>query len=316
MPQTSNNNDAPIVVAALYKFAPLNDLEALRATLSEACAAAGVLGILLIAREGINGTIAGSRQGIDTILSQIRAIAGLATLEHKESFAQDMPFYRMKLRIKPEIVTMGVAGIDPTKEVGTYVAPEDWNALICDPDVVVIDTRNKYETRIGTFEGAIDPEISSFREFPAWIDARIGLANKPKIAMFCTGGIRCEKSTALLKARGFKDVYHLQGGILKYLEKIPQEESLWRGDCFVFDQRVAVGHGLALSDYELCYGCREPITTEDKKSDKYLEGVYCPHCHDNQTPEQRRSFMERQNQIERARALGKPHFGPQAMRRG
>jgi len=312
MPPTADR----IVVAALYKFAPLCDLETLRSALAETCAKAGVMGILLLADEGINGTIAGSRAGIDAVLDHIRLIPALAALDHKESFAEAMPFYRMKLRIKSEIVTMGVAGIDPNRQVGTYVAPEDWNDLISDPDVVVIDTRNKYETRIGTFKGAIDPGIDSFREFPAWLAARAGLNNKPKIAMFCTGGIRCEKSTALLKARGFDEVYHLQGGILKYLEQIPQSESLWRGDCFVFDQRVAVGHGLALSDYELCYGCREPITPEDKQNDKYLEGVSCPHCHDKQTSEQRRSFMERQRQIERARARGRSHFGPQAMRRG
>lgn len=311
MPQQS----APITVAALYKFAPLQDLEQLREGLTAVCLRNGVMGILLIAQEGINGTIAGSAAGIEAVLDAIRSIPGLANIEHKTSHADDMPFYRMKVRIKNEIVTMGVPDVDPNREVGTYVEPADWNELISDPDVVVIDTRNKYEVRIGTFEGAIDPEIDSFRELPAWIDARKGLANKPKIAMFCTGGIRCEKSTALMKAKGFDEVYHLKGGILKYLEEVPQEDSLWQGDCFVFDQRVAVGQGLAISDYELCYGCREPITKEDIASAHYIAGVCCPHCHDKQTPEQRRSFIERQKQIERAKARGKSHFGPQAMQR-
>jgi len=311
MPQ----NTQKFVVAALYKFAPVADPAALRETFAAVCAAHNIKGILLIAPEGLNGTIAGRRADIDAILCVIRAQPGFADLEHKESLADTQPFYRMKVRIKREIVTMGVPDIDPNKTVGTYVDPSDWNALITDPDVVVIDTRNKYEVRIGTFEGAIDPEIDTFRDFPVWLDARAGLANKPKIAMFCTGGIRCEKSTALLKERGFDEVYHLKGGILKYLEQVPEEDSLWRGECFVFDQRVAVAHGLKVGDYELCFGCREPIDAADKQSDKYIPGVSCPHCHDKLSPAQRQSFMERQRQIERARKRGQTHFGPQLAKR-
>ena len=304
-----------IVVAALYKFAPVADPAALRETFAAACTSHNIKGILLIAPEGINGTIAGQRADIDAILAVIRAAPGFADLEHKESFSDTQPFYRMKVRLKREIVTMGVLDIDPNKTVGTYVDPKDWNALITDPDVVVIDTRNKYEVRIGTFEGAIDPQIDTFRDFPAWLEARAGLANKPRIAMFCTGGIRCEKSTALLKQRGFDEVYHLKGGILKYLEEMREEDSLWRGECFVFDQRVAVAHGLKVGEHELCFGCREPINAQDKQSDKYVPGVSCPHCHDTLTPDRRAAFMERQRQIERARQRGQTHFGPQSAKR-
>ncbi len=303
------------VVAALYQFSPVGDPGPLRDELADACARCNIKGILLVAPEGINGTIAGRRADIDAILQVIRTVPGFADLDHKESFAPAQPFYRMKVRVKREIVTMGVPDINPSETAGTYVDPEDWNALILDPDVVVIDTRNKYEVRIGTFAGAIDPEIDTFREFPDWLEARAGLANKPKIAMFCTGGIRCEKSTALMKARGFDEVYHLKGGILKYLEQVSEEDSLWRGECFVFDQRVAVSHGLKVGAYELCFGCREPIDASDKQSAKYVPGVSCPHCHDSLSPERRAAFVERQRQIERARKRGQTHFGPQGSKR-
>lgn len=236
-----------ILVAALYEFAPLDDFRKMREPLHTVCVENGIFGTLLLAQEGINGTIAGSREGIRAVLEYLRADPRLADLEHKESTASSMPFKRMKVRLKKEIVTLGVPGVDPNKHVGTYVKPEDWNALISDPDVVIVDTRNDYEVEVGTFEGALDPKTPSFRDFPAWVAGSTALANKPKVAMFCTGGIRCEKASSYLIEQGFGEVYHLQGGILKYLETVPEEESLWRGECFVFDEREALGHGLAES---------------------------------------------------------------------
>ncbi|MGI9425514.1 MAG: rhodanese-related sulfurtransferase [Hyphomicrobiaceae bacterium] len=252
------NQDA-IVVVALYKFVPLHDIDVLRADLFAACSAAGVVGTLLLAPEGINGTIAGSRNGIDTALDAIRAIPGCADITHKESSAVILPFQKLKVRLKTEIVKLGLPEINPNNVVGTYVEPEDWNALIADPDVVLIDTRNAYEIAIGTFDGAIDPQTEAFREFPAWADNNLDPKSHKRIAMFCTGGIRCEKATSLLKERGFDQVYHLKGGILKYLERIPEDESIWRGDCFVFDDRVSLRHGLQLGDYEFCPVCDLPV---------------------------------------------------------
>jgi len=300
---------SPFVVAALYKFTPLEDLPALKRSLEAACHKAGLCGTLLIAAEGINGTIAGTRAGIDEVLHQLRALPGCADLEPKESTADAMPFYRMKVRIKNEIVTLGVAGVDPVREVGMYVAPEDWNSLIADPDVAVIDTRNDYEVRIGTFEGAINPETSSFRQFPEWFQSRTDLHKKRKIAMFCTGGIRCEKATAFLKMQGFDEVYHLKGGILNYLEAVPEDQSRWRGECFVFDQRTALAHGVEQGSHELCHACRMPISAADKASAAYEPGVSCPHCHDAHSAEQKARFAERQKQIDLARRRGEPHIG-------
>ena len=298
----------PIVVAALYKFAAFADSSALRAPLADVCAKAGIKGTLLLASEGINGTIAGSRAGIDTVLDHIRALPGCADLEVKESAAAVMPFYRMKVRIKKEIVTMGVTGLDPVRQAGTYVPPEQWNALIADPDVVLIDTRNDYEVGIGTFEGAVNPRTASFREFPDWFrDFSRKVGGKPKVAMFCTGGIRCEKATAFAKAEGVEEVYHLEGGILKYLETVPEAESRWRGECFVFDQRVAVGHGLAEGSHGLCHGCRMPLSASDRQSPLYRLGISCPHCHDDRDEAQRQRYRERQRQIERGAALGVRH---------
>ena len=221
-------------------------------------------------------------------------------MEHKESFAETQPFRKIKVRLKREIVTLGVPGLDPNETVGTYVAPEAWNDLISDPDVVVIDARNDYETAIGTFEGAIDPQTERFRDLPAWLDAQEALAEKPRVAMFCTGGIRCEKSTALLRARGFEEVYHLKGGILKYLETVPEDESLWRGECFVFDERVSVGHGLEPGDYVLCRACGDPVSPEDRESRFYERGVSCPRCHDRYSEDDRERFRERQRQMDAA----------------
>jgi len=298
-----------LVVAAVYKFVKLADCASMREPLQAKCAALGITGTLLLATEGINGTIAGTRSGIDQILAYLRSDPRLADLEHKESTADLPPFYRMKVKLKKEIVTMGVPGIDPTDRVGSYVKPEDWNALISDPDVLLIDTRNDYEVDVGTFQGAVDPRITTFREFPDYVKTHIDPQKKPRIAMFCTGGIRCEKASAYMLQQGFPEVYHLQGGILKYLENVPEEESMWQGECFVFDQRVAVGPGLAPGHYALCYGCSRPITAEDQASEKYQHGVSCPNCFDTLTPEKRAAAQERERQLALAAKRGEKHLG-------
>lgn len=285
----------------------------MRQPLAKLCCSLGVKGILLLAPEGINGTIAGSDTAIGQVLAHLRTLPGCADLEVKESRAEVMPFLRMKVRLKREIVTMGIEGIDPLSEVGAYVEPTDWNALISDPDTIVIDTRNDYEVAVGTFRGAIDPDITTFREFPDWFRAKrdelVAAGRLPKIAMFCTGGIRCEKSTAFAKAEGVSEVFHLRGGILKYLETIPQEESLWDGECFVFDQRVTVKHGLEPGSYDVCHACRRPVNAEDKASPLYEAGVSCPACHDERTDEQRRRYADRERQTRLAAARGTRHLG-------
>ncbi|RUW59923.1 rhodanese-related sulfurtransferase [Mesorhizobium sp. M7A.F.Ca.US.008.03.1.1] len=297
-------------VAALYRFARLDAFEELRAPLAAFCCARGVKGTLLLAHEGINGTVAGSETAIAELILYLEAIEGLAGLEVKYSAAADMPFHRMKVRLKREIVTMGVDDIDPSKSAGTYVAPTDWNALISQPDTVIIDTRNAYEVSIGTFKGAIDPATASFREFPAWVEAHRAELEGRKVAMFCTGGIRCEKATAYVKSLGFEDVFHLKGGILKYLEEVPAEQSLWQGECFVFDERVSVSHGLAEGEAELCRACRHPLTPGDLTSPKFAAGVSCPHCFDARSDEDRKRYAERQRQVELAQARGRgPHIG-------
>jgi UPF0176 protein len=298
-----------VVVAALYKFVTLDDFHELREPLLDACLAAGVRGTLLLAHEGINGTIAGSRQGIDEVLAYLHADPRLAELEHKESTDDHLPFYRMKVKLKKEIVTMGIEGIDPNLCVGTYVKPQDWNRLIDDPEVVLIDTRNDYEYGIGSFRGAIDPHTTSFREFPEYVRSHLDPGRHKKIAMFCTGGIRCEKASAFMLGEGFEEVYHLQGGILKYLEEVPEQDSAWQGECFVFDNRVAVNHALEKGQYDQCYGCRHPITEQDKLSDKYQKGICCPRCFDSLTPDQLARFAERQKQIELAEQRGEVHVG-------
>ncbi len=300
---------ADTVVAALYKFVTLDDYQSLREPLLDVCQAAGTRGTLLLAAEGINGTIAGTREGIDAVLAFLKSDPRLADIDHKESYDDHNPFYRMKVKLKKEIVTMGVEGIDPNKVVGTYVKPKDWNALIDDPEVLLIDTRNDYEYGIGTFRGAIDPHTTTFREFPAWVREHLDPARHKKVAMFCTGGIRCEKASAFMLQEGFDEVYHLQGGILKYLEEVPEEDSAWEGECFVFDNRVAVDHHLEKGHYDQCYGCRHPITEEDKQSDRYVKGVCCPRCFDQLTEEQKARFSERQKQVELAQARGEAHVG-------
>ncbi|NNK77977.1 MAG: rhodanese-related sulfurtransferase [Litoreibacter sp.] len=298
-----------ITVAALYHFTRLPDPDSLRPALAAVCKTQGVKGTLLLAEEGINGTIAGSRAGIDAVLAHIRALPGCANMEHKESLASEMPFNRMKVRLKREIVTMGQPNVDPTAGTGHYVDPENWNDLIAQPDVVVIDTRNDYEVAIGTFEGAIDPKTKSFREFPTWWEANKDRFHNKRVAMFCTGGIRCEKSTNYLLSQGVEDVFHLKGGILKYLENVPQENSTWQGDCFVFDGRVSVGHGLKEGPHQLCYACRRPIQPEDVKRPEYEAGVSCHQCINEYNEESRERFRERQKQIRLARQRGEPHIG-------
>ncbi|MGF9692254.1 rhodanese-related sulfurtransferase [Rhizobium sp. 0TCS1.26] len=309
MNHTSDSPSGSFCVAALYHFARFERFDSVREPLQALCEENGVKGTLLLAREGINGTIAGPDAGIAAVLSYLRAQPEFAGLEHKESRASKMPFLRMKVRLKKEIVTMGVEDIDPKRIVGTYVEPKDWNALISDPDTIVIDTRNDYETAIGIFQGAVDPKTKTFREFPDWVKNNTGLHNKPKIAMYCTGGIRCEKATAFMKEQGFDEVYHLKGGILKYLEEVPEQESLWEGACFVFDERVSVTHGLKEGDHRLCHACREPITPEVRQSPKFEEGVSCPHCYDTRSEADRDRYRQRQLQIELARKRGERHLG-------
>lgn len=298
-----------IIVAAMYRFVSLPDYQELRDPLLAFCQSQGIKGTLLLAAEGINGTVAGTRSAIDALLEYLRQDPRLAPIEHKESIYDELPFYRMKVKLKREIVTMGVEGIDPNHVVGTYVEPKDWNALISDPEVVVVDTRNDYEVAIGTFERALNPKTETFREFPDYVKQELDPAKHKKVAMFCTGGIRCEKSTAYLKEQGFDEVYHLRGGILKYFEDVPADESLWNGECFVFDNRVAVNHNLERGQYDQCHACRRPITEEDKLSELYQRGVSCPHCADEKTEQQRERFKERQKQIEIAASRQQVHIG-------
>ena len=301
------------LTAAFYKFVDLPDYQARREPLLALCEARNVKGLILLAREGINSTIAGAASDVYAVLDYLRADPLLADLQHKESFSQRAPFYRMKVRLKKEIVTLGVEGISPTHMAGTYVKPVDWNQLISDPDVVLVDTRNDYEVAIGTFAGAIDPHIQSFSQLPDWVDhaERLGKANgkKPKVAMFCTGGIRCEKSTALMRAKGYDEVYHLEGGILKYLETVPPEQSLWQGECFVFDERVSVGHGLVPGHHALCRACRQPLEDGATQSPLFELGVSCPRCHGLTSEVQKNSARERQRQWELAKARQQDHIG-------
>jgi UPF0176 protein len=293
----------------MYKFVRLENFQEIRQPLQKVMEDNGVKGTLLLANEGINGTVAGSREGIDALLTWLKSDERLADISYKESFDAEMPFYRTKVKLKKEIVTMGVEGIDPLQVVGTYVKPKDWNALISDPDVVLVDTRNDYEIEIGTFEGAVNPNTETFREFPEYVEKNLDPKKHKKVAMFCTGGIRCEKSTAYMKEQGFDEVYHLEGGILKYLEEVPKEDTMWQGECFVFDNRVAVNHDLEKGNYDQCHACRMPITEEEMKSDKYEKGISCHHCFDKVTDEQRERFAERQRQIELAKQRGEEHIG-------
>ncbi|GAB2894037.1 oxygen-dependent tRNA uridine(34) hydroxylase TrhO [Paralcaligenes ginsengisoli] len=304
---------ANFLIAALYKFVRLADYQALQGPLLACCEANQVKGTLLLAEEGINGTIAGPHDGVAAVLAHLRSDPRLQALTHKDSWSDKMPFYRMKVKLKREIVTMGVPNVHAGTMAGTYVKPDEWNQLIDDPDVVVVDVRNDYEVSIGSFAGAVNPHTASFSEFPEWVKAQSAdgglLSSKSRVAMFCTGGIRCEKSTAYLRSQGFDEVYHLEGGILKYLETVPPEESRWDGECFVFDERVSVLHGLATGHYELCRACRLPLGPADKASEFFIEGISCPHCHDRHSDEQKQRFAERQKQVELAKSRHQRHIG-------
>ncbi len=309
------------LTAALYKFVELPDCADLRAPLLACCERHGVKGTLLLAPEGINGTIAGAPEAVHAVLAFLRADPRLATLIHKEAYASRMPFYRMKVRLKREIVTLGVPDVHPALMAGEYVKPQDWNRLIADPEVVLIDTRNDYEVGIGTFKGAINPATQSFSELPGWVEREMAeggklaakAGKKPRVAMFCTGGIRCEKSTAFLRAKGFDEVYHLEGGILKYLETVPPAQSDWQGECFVFDERVSVGHGLTPGQFTFCRSCRDPLGEQERASPLYELGVSCPHCHGKTTEAQKAGYRERQRQVSLADLRHEAHIGvPQA----
>jgi UPF0176 protein len=297
-------------VAAFYQFAPFDDLPSLREALSELCSVMNCKGTILVAHEGVNGTVSGKRASIDAVLGHIRGLPGCSGLDVKFSVAKTMPFHRMKVRVKKEIVTLGLPEIDPARDVGTYVEADQWNDLITDPDTIVIDTRNDYEVAIGSFKGALDPKTKSFSEFPDWFRShRKTLGAKPRVAMFCTGGIRCEKSTAFLRAEGVEDVFHLKGGILKYLETVPEDQSLWEGACFVFDERVAVGHGLVVAGHTLCRACRMPLGTQERAAIDFIEGVQCLHCVSARSEADRARYAERHKQVLIAEKRGKRHVG-------
>ena len=299
-------------ICTLYKFSRLDDFEKMQQPLRDFMESLHVRGTLLLAREGINGTISGSDSAINNILDYLIADKRLSDLEYKFSYSETVPFKRLKVKLKKEIVTLGIADIDPTYSVGTYIKAQDWNELISDPEVVLIDTRNNYEFEIGSFKGAINPNTETFRQFPSYIANNLEQYRNKKIAMFCTGGIRCEKSTAYLKAEGFENVYHLQGGILKYLEEVEEEESLWEGECFVFDDRVAVKHNLELGQYDQCHACRYPITEEDKIHPHYEKGTSCPRCYGTKDVTQINRYREREKQIQLAKARGEAHLGDDA----
>lgn len=295
-----------IIVAALYQFTPLNDLQELQLCLQGLCKIESIKGTLLLASEGINGTVAGSREAIDKLKAFLET--RFDALEYKESWANEPPFRRMKVRVKKEIVTLGVPGINPTEKVGIYVDPQEWNALLSNPDILLLDTRNSYEVEIGTFQGAMNPQTRSFTEFPDFVQT-LDKTKPQKIALFCTGGIRCEKASSYMLSQGFKEVYHLKGGILKYLETVPPEQSLWEGECFVFDGRVAVDHGLEQGHYGVCYGCRRPLSQEETLSPFYERGVSCNSCHSSLSPQKKEAARERQRQQALAFKRGKPHLG-------
>ena len=299
----------PFVVCALYKFAALPDYKEIQPVLKKLMVQHQVRGTILLAEEGINGTISGLSKNIESVLAWLKSDPRLSDLDSKISLYHKHPFLRTKVKLKKEIVSLGFPAADPTKRVGTYIEPKNWNALLADPDVVLVDTRNEYEVQIGTFKGATNPSTETFREFPKYVDEHLASYKDKKIAMFCTGGIRCEKSTALLKAKGFDQVYHLKGGILNYLEKVPAKQSLWQGECFVFDDRVAVDNELNKGQYDQCHACRRPITEEHKTLPSYVPGISCLHCFKQTSHEQKKRYAERQKQIQFARSRGQQHIG-------
>ena len=301
------------LTTAMYHFVSLPHFKTLREPLLKFCISREIKGTILLADEGINGTVAGSEKSISELLDFLKNdsifLGHFKNLSHKESWSNKHPFYRMKVKLKKEIVTLGVPGVSPTKIVGTYVKPQDWNAIISDPEVVLIDTRNDYEYAIGTFKNAVNPKTNTFREFPEYVKARFDPKKHKKVAMFCTGGIRCEKASSYMLSEGFEEVYHLEGGILKYLEEVKPEESLWHGECFVFDQRVAIKHGLEVGEYDQCYACRYPLSADDMKNEQYIPGIACPHCFDHHTPEKLKALTERQRQVILAKERGIDHIG-------
>jgi len=298
---------------AMYHFVGLPHFKTLREPILIFCLSRSIKGTLLLADEGINGTVAGSKKAILELLDFLKYDSlfegHFKSLKHKESWSDKHPFYRMKVKLKKEIVTLGVPGVSPIRVVGTYVTPQDWNKIISDPEVVLIDTRNDYENAIGTFKNAINPGTNTFRDFPAYVKMHFNPKKHKKIAMFCTGGIRCEKASSFMMSEGFNEVYHLEGGILKYLEEIKPEESLWQGECFVFDQRVAIKHGLEVGGYDQCYACRYPLSKEDIQNKKYIPGISCPHCYNQHTPQKLKSLTERQKQVVLAKHRGENHIG-------
>ncbi|MDA8657391.1 rhodanese-related sulfurtransferase [Luminiphilus sp.] len=306
---TDEERSQTTAVAALYRFVRLDDYESMREPLLNFCTERGVKGTLLLAHEGVNGTISGGKTAIADVLSYLRSDERLTDLDCKFSYHEERPFLRMKVKLKREIVTMGLAGVDPNQSVGRYASPEEWNELVDDPECLVIDTRNDYEVEIGSFRGAINPGTKSFRDFPAWVDENLDPQKHKKVAMFCTGGIRCEKSTSLLVSKGFDDVWHLKGGILNYLEQTPEASTRWEGECFVFDSRVAVNHQLEKGQYDQCFACRFPLDDAQKESPQYVPGVSCPRCHDAHSADQKKRFSERQRQMALSRQRGEVHLG-------
>ena len=306
---TDEERSQTTAVAALYRFVRLDDYESMREPLLKFCTERGVKGTLLLAHEGVNGTISGGKTAIADVLSYLRSDERLTDLDCKFSYHEERPFLRMKVKLKREIVTMGLAGVDPNQSVGRYASPEEWNELVDDPECLVIDTRNDYEVEIGSFRGAINPGTKSFRDFPAWVDENLDPQKHKKVAMFCTGGIRCEKSTSLLVSKGFDDVWHLKGGILNYLEQTPEASTRWEGECFVFDSRVAVNHQLEKGQYDQCFACRFPLDDAQKESPQYVPGVSCPRCHDAHSADQKKRFSERQRQMALSRQRGEVHLG-------
>ena len=301
------------LTTAMYHFVSLPHFKTLREPLLEFCISREIKGTILLANEGINGTVAGSEKSILELLNYLKIDplfeGNFKNLNHKESWSDKHPFYRMKVKLKKEIVTLGVPGVSPTKMVGQYVKPQDWNSIISDPEVILIDTRNDYEYAIGSFKNAVNPKTNTFREFPEYVKTHFDPKKHKKVAMFCTGGIRCEKASSFMMSEGFNEVYHLEGGILKYLEEVKPDQSLWQGECFVFDQRVAIKHGLEVGEYDQCYACRYPLSAEDMKSEKYTPGISCPHCYNLHTPEKLQALTERQKQVILAKERGIDHIG-------
>lgn len=301
----------PFTLASWYKFIPLDDCDALRAELSRFCRGAGIRGTILLSPEGINGSIAGPKDCVSELLGYLKMLPGLRCLLHRETPARTIPFYRLKIRIKKEIISLG-STLSPGAPVGVPVEAQDWNGLLKDPDVLVLDTRNHYEVGVGTFEGALDPGLGSFREFPRFVRERLDSRSQPRVAMFCTGGIRCEKASSFMLEQGFRELYQLSGGILRYLDLVPEEESLWEGECFVFDQRVSVVHGGAAGSCQQCHTCRHPLRSADRRAPGYEEGVSCPHCYTRLDADRRLRSSERHRQVRLARARGRTHIGGQA----